>query len=442
MRIIKCKAKNPEFLGKYGKLLQISILLSIFCQIISTTTEVGVFYANLTNKFSFLGWFSFLPTTILTIGFVAGIELGGRAILSYAVDALLYFRFKGLELFLSLVVIPSAFFLLKTSLNVSVEGSPQVVESFSKFPTLASTETVNTELTNEKAEIYRVYGEDKALIESNYNQQIATITSQYKGKTTKLQKSIDNYTRKEQRGQGSFKSRKNYLYGKIAELESERDLKIGVLEGKKGAELKSLMSQRELKIAKAKGIYEKSKSKIDRKNDKATNKHENQKEANKGSLSNLVYATFILFILSVVVERIIYKGAEIEIYYEFTGGWLDAFLTPQENQSQTTSKTAVNNQRKRTIKGTRKSDDTSRATIEKKGDDLNDDTTDKRKLYENRMATQSQKATIRNRNCSHCGDEYAYKHHKQKFCSDSCRKKAWEKKSGRKLKLKRKKQMA
>lgn len=42
------------------------------------------------------------------------------------------------------------------------------------------------------------------------------------------------------------------------------------------------------------------------------------------------------------------------------------------------------------------------------------------------------------RTCKHCAKEYVYGHARQKFCSDECRKKNWEKEKGRKLKFKKK----
>lgn len=60
----------------------------------------------------------------------------------------------------------------------------------------------------------------------------------------------------------------------------------------------------------------------------------------------------------------------------------------------------------------------------------------KEAVYENRIYD----TPVTNlRSCLHCKKDYQYKHHKQKYCSDDCRKKAWELRNGRKLKLKAKK---
>lgn len=40
------------------------------------------------------------------------------------------------------------------------------------------------------------------------------------------------------------------------------------------------------------------------------------------------------------------------------------------------------------------------------------------------------------RTCEHCGEAYIYNHAKQKYCSDECRMKAWEERTGKKLNLK------
>ena len=41
--------------------------------------------------------------------------------------------------------------------------------------------------------------------------------------------------------------------------------------------------------------------------------------------------------------------------------------------------------------------------------------------------------------CAHCNSTYTYKHHKQKYCTDDCRKRAWEERTGKQLKLKKRK---
>ena len=43
------------------------------------------------------------------------------------------------------------------------------------------------------------------------------------------------------------------------------------------------------------------------------------------------------------------------------------------------------------------------------------------------------------RNCLHCGNAYIYKQHTQKYCSEPCRIKAWQERTGKELKLKKKK---
>jgi len=52
--------------------------------------------------------------------------------------------------------------------------------------------------------------------------------------------------------------------------------------------------------------------------------------------------------------------------------------------------------------------------------------------YENRREAKSNNSS-KKRECEYCKTEYTYNHKKQKYCSDSCRGKAWEERKGTKL---------
>jgi len=56
----------------------------------------------------------------------------------------------------------------------------------------------------------------------------------------------------------------------------------------------------------------------------------------------------------------------------------------------------------------------------------------RKSLYENSVSTNQ-------RTCNHCGKTYIYRHHKQKYCKDECRIDAWQKRTGKRLQLKKKK---
>jgi len=334
---------------------------------------------------------------------VAGLEVGGRAILTYATDAILYKRFKGLECFLSILVLVF-------------------------------------ELQAEKAEILAQFSADSALIANTKNSEILATRNQYRGKVTKYKKSIENYTRKEQKENVSYVSRKNYLLGKIAEFESERDGKTAKLENEKGAELKALLTAKKQDITTAKATHTAEKNRIQQSNDKTTGDHEQQKATNKGSLQYLVYACLFLFSICVIVERIIYKEAGIKFEYHFSENFynesvLSAWFGYVAEAWKIKAHGTIEKWRTNLKEATIYSPTIRRKRVQlkpRRNDDTEKEDTTTPKAYENRMTTKS-------RQCAYCSDEYTYNHAKQKYCSDACRKRNWEEKNGRALKLKKKK---
>lgn len=57
---------------------------------------------------------------------------------------------------------------------------------------------------------------------------------------------------------------------------------------------------------------------------------------------------------------------------------------------------------------------------------------------ENRQGTKDENRQ-RNRTCENCGKSYVHKHHKQKYCTDDCRKEAWKRKAKNESQPRRKK---
>lgn len=76
------------------------------------------------------------------------------------------------------------------------------------------------------------------------------------------------------------------------------------------------------------------------------------------------------------------------------------------------------------------------------GFNIYDNNINENRINENRITKQKETKQTANKGtkiCPNCGKEYIPHHHKQIYCSDACRIDFWEKKTGKKLKLKPKK---
>jgi len=89
------------------------------------------------------------------------------------------------------------------------------------------------------------------------------------------------------------------------------------------------------------------------------------------------------------------------------------------------------------------SNELSGVSNEVKSDNLTDSNAMNLSAYDNRITkiVGVEKVDVKsdNRTCKNCNKLYIYKHHKQVYCNDKCRMDYWEKKNGKKLRLKAKK---
>ncbi len=558
MRIFKSIPKNETSLKFNGGLLKLSIALAIFCQIVSATTETGIFYNSFQSKFTFLGSWGLIPSLILTFGFVAGLELGGRTIISYAADFILYRRFNGINLYLGAFSIIVAIGLLYTSLNVSLMGTPTIVRAYEIPPKLENTFLIDSIFQNKRDEAKVTYSSDSFLIASNYDKQIEANQKEYLGKIGMYAMSIANWERKEERTGKSYSSKKNYLKGKIATLEGERDGTTLKLESQKMDELKRILSHRKSQIKEAERVLQSEKKKVATTNKERKEEHNTTITANEDGLSFLVIACILLFPLMIVINRMIYKEAGIAENHQlsdyfFRGSFISAYfaylsekinqfafskidqwsdripqpilsekpntvfdrsgntkyvlveaeahqatklvalnsnikfderkylLSSEYNHTNSNLKESINIQPLPTtengeqlermefeiIHHAKNGDEvTARQVIEsyldaqgkatkKNIDDLiqnvkryiagevgnpferrraigfhkDGDDSLRKNTYDNRMPTDKDGTNLRT--CEHCGTVYKYKHNKQKYCKETCRKAAWKAKNGR-----------
>ena len=75
----------------------------------------------------------------------------------------------------------------------------------------------------------------------------------------------------------------------------------------------------------------------------------------------------------------------------------------------------------------------------KVADKRQDDTTYENRIYETTIQKEVLVQKAYTRQCLHCSGDFTPNHNKQKYCETKCRKRAWEERTGRKLKLKPKK---
>ncbi len=312
-KTLPTEGKGQLFFERYAPLIPKLILVGYFAQLISGFTEFGVFYTS-----AYISLLDFFPSSapllavIFATIFTLFIELGGRLFLAFLTIAFLNKLLNGLDLLITILLGALVFFCLSISIFSSWKGSPEIAENVIVSPTLATTDKVNATLLSERQLVFSTYTADSNLISNNYNNQITSINNEYAAKVDKQNSQIDLYKRKEQREGKSYKSKKAFYKGKIADIKSEEANKIFKLESAKSDELKELLVQKKSSLTNLNRSTQEEKKKIDRTNNNVIAKAESKKERYGNGLGIISIIAIIIFCISVVLQQIYFKGSGIK----------------------------------------------------------------------------------------------------------------------------------
>ena len=480
---------DEGFFNRYATLTPTLSKLGILAQIISALTEIGIFYSLMYSRLISIS--PIYATIIATIGAIIGtafLEIGLRKFTPYSVKAFIYKRFSGLDLAMTVFILLVTIGLFCLSGTLSFQGSKEMVKIAKSNPKIATTEKIDTTYLIQKAEIQTTFSLDSATIANGYINQIAAIAQQYQALIKEQQSKLNQYQRKEQRTGLSYQTKKEGIRGKIASLEAENATKKSDLEALQATELKSLIGQRNYDKTTIESRYLANIGKIETNNNKIILRSESTTLFYGNGLAWFTIICLCVFIFSVVIEEIHKKGSGIKQVaipnqYHFSESVMAEFLNMLSEKVNYKLRTKINEwaaktpppplptappnlydlekaKQQRLVFEIEESDTTKYylssqlptndrvKTLVKNGNGVLENgsngtaTLVKEKPIEKTLIRKSlndEKLKEHERNCLHCKTPYIYRHHKQKYCCDNCRIMAWEQRTGKALKKKKKK---
>lgn len=441
---------NGDFFARYANLVPTLFKVGILSQVVSGLTEIGIIFSIAYGSlYAFFPSYVSVPLAVFCaiIG-TALIELGLRKFIPYSIKAFLYKRFTGLDLAMTIFILITTLALLSVSGNLSFRNSVNIVEMFKPQADTKDRTPVTNEYEKERGQILATYSTDSSSIASVYNTQINAKNTEYQSLIDIQKQGIARYERKEQRERKSYRTKKIVIQTKIEQLEADRDAKTSILITSKGNELKSLLEAKNVEIKGIKKDYKTKASSIESHNDTAVEKRDKKIASYGLGLGWFTIFGLFVFVLSVILDEIHKKGSGIEekilvSQNYFSDNIVNAFFNMVGNKIQFAMRKKINEWESTTPPPPLPNNpmalyDVSNLEQEKitinvkelpkdgKVVYLPNGTNDFRN-YENRSDTGKL------RNCQHCNNEYTYNHKKQKYCSDNCRVKAWEKRKGKTL---------
>jgi len=313
MKHLNTAPTNTGFFEVYAKLAKSIRKSGVFSQVVSALTEIGGIYAAAYSALLpiFPTFAMYVAGAVAIIG-TAVIEFGLRVLTPHTVDAILYKRFAGLHLPMTIAIWLLTAVLIATSGLLSFRNSKLIVNEFTpeaEQVTTAKADSIHQQKTQTLAATWRA---DSALIAGQYAERIAATEQAAKGKQKAAKRELSNWYNKERRTGNSYATQKDRARQKLADLEAEGAAQIAAIKTAQAKELSEARQRHWEAVKLAKSDHRAATGEI-----KATNQQAEAERAAtvSGYGTGLGWFTVIclfVFTASIILDRIHRKGSGIE----------------------------------------------------------------------------------------------------------------------------------
>lgn len=301
---------DQRFFNRYATLIPTLSKLGLFAQILNGLCEFGVIHAIVLGHIAGLfGAFAGPLAFVAAVFGVAILEIGQRTFLPYSARAVLYRRFAGLDLVMSVAIFAVCAGLFGSSLYLAFNGSRDLVEHLAPPPPLLDEATADQAHRTAKSEAASAWKLDSAEITNRYAGLIGAARAATAAKVATHQREITELQAKERKTGQSYASLRNAQGDKISALNAELAGIIADLEGQKANEMQQAKQRRTVALDAAANT----RADVTGKNE-TTRSEARAKVAGYGSgLGWFTVIFHFVLLLSIVLQEVHRKGAGIEL---------------------------------------------------------------------------------------------------------------------------------
>lgn len=313
MKIRYSLPNDQGFFNRYATLVPTLFKLGFIAQLISALTEIGIIYAIIyasLNEF----WPKMAPA-VAGAGAIIGaglLEIGLRKFVPYSVRAVLFRRFSGLDLVMSIFILTVAAGLLFASGSLSFKGAKNMVEAIAPDLKERTTAAADSLYQAAQTSTHREWRRDSAAITDRYTRQIKSRRAAWESKVKLGWRDYYKYKSLEKSTGQSYASRKQSVRAKIAQTEADRDVDLAALEDRQAAELTAALDRSRVAIDDARQKWTAGKTEIAAFNLKQADKAENKVDRYGGGLAWFTILCLCVFVCSIILHEVYHKGAKIE----------------------------------------------------------------------------------------------------------------------------------
>lgn len=313
MKSIYSLPQDKLFYDKYASLIKSVVLAGIFAQIVSGMTESGAIFTSTKASLEpfYLGWWGVLLAGIVAALATLVIEIGLRKTFPVAVDAVLYRRWSGLELWISIFVWLLSVALFTTSGLLSFHNSRVIVDDLTPEAEQQTTTSADSTYQAETAAHRQTFVADSTLIANSYAAKTTSTRAAFDGRIKAKDEKIRGYESREARTGRSYASRKDRTRQERAELEAEKAEALAALEAARADELTQARTNYREQIKEATASRKTATDEVKTANQQAEKDRLANVNKYGGGLGWFTVVCLFLFAVSVVLDRIHRKGAGI-----------------------------------------------------------------------------------------------------------------------------------
>lgn len=312
MRTFKTLPENRAFFEQYATLIPTLYRLGFLAQIVSALTEISIIYAIVVTSVR-----DFTPALAPYIGAAgaligtAFIEVGLRQFLPHSVRAVLYRRFSGLELAMTVFIMLSTAALLITSGVLSFKNSRTIVEAVTPAPEERKATEAGVEYTQRKEEATAQFRADSIATAARHTGAAEALRQQYASLIGVERAKLAELAGQESRTGQRFPTQRERHKTRIAELEAQQNGELAAIEQRKAAELATQQQTRQTAIGAAQNTFEAARNKVEAGNDEARQKAAANVDKYGGGLAWFTVVCLVVLVFSVVLYEIHHKGSGI-----------------------------------------------------------------------------------------------------------------------------------
>lgn len=314
MLYLRSNPKDHKFFSTYAKLAKSIRASGYFAQVVSALTEVGgIFAASLSVLHPIFGNNAVYPSAAVAVIGTAVLEIGLRVTIPQAVDAVLYKRWQGLHMAMSVSVFILGAVLLTTSGVLSYKNSRVVVDSVVVEPERDSLaiQAAQIEHNAKKAKLGEAYRADSTTTAQRYQKRIQAEETAFSGKIASANRELSNLYNREKRTGNSYATAKDRIRQKIADLKADQASALAALTTEQGEALAALKAEYKGALAKADGVNDEALATLENDYQSAEGERAATVNGYGGGLAIFTIICLVIFLASVILDRIHRKGSGI-----------------------------------------------------------------------------------------------------------------------------------